>query len=83
MSVKDDIRQKLGKSKKPKKPSNSTPRTPRSRTPKVPENIKISWDQISKSIESVWGRKRKDGSRKWESKYAHYLIFKNWVEEMM
>ena len=80
MSVDDFIAEKLGKSKKPEKPN--TPRQPRQKKAKVPENIKISWDQISKSIESMWGKKRKDGTRKWESKYAHYLIFKNWFEEM-
>ena len=82
MSLEDKLRQKLGKSKKPEKPNTPSNSTPRQRKPKVPENIKISWDQISKSIESAWGKIQKDGSRKWESKYAHYLIFKEWFEKV-
>ena len=71
--------QKLGKSKKPAKKPTSTPR------PKkliVPENVKISWEQISKSIESAWGKIQKDGKRKWDAKYALYLIFKEWFEKV-
>jgi len=71
--------EKLGK-------TNETPKTiERAPKPKkliVPENVKISWEQISKSIESVFGKIQKDGSRKWDSKYAHYLIFKNWFEKV-
>ncbi len=79
MSVDDFIAEKLGKTKKSTKTSNSTPR-PRKLI--VPENVKISWEQISKSIESIFGKIQKDGSRKWDSKYAHYLIFKNWFEKV-
>ena len=71
--------QRFEKPKTPIKTSNITPRTKKLI---VPENVKISWEQISKSIESVFGKIQKDGSRKWDSKYAHYLIFKSWFEKV-
>ena len=46
----------------------------------IPEEVKIAWSQIEKSIESAWGKFKKDGSRKWPSKYAHFLIVKKWIE---
>lgn len=79
MSVDDFIAKKLGKSGKPKKPSNNTPRQKKT---KVPEHVITAWEQMSKSIESAWGKIRKDGGRKWDSKYAHYLNFKKWFEEV-
>ncbi|KKN12411.1 hypothetical protein LCGC14_1016660 [marine sediment metagenome] len=78
MSLEDKMRIKFGKiPKPPKKPS-----TPRTRKLTVPESVKISWKQISKSIESAWGKIQKDGTRKWDSKYDHYIIFKNWFEKV-
>lgn len=71
--------QKLGKTKKPPKKTNGTPR-PRKLI--VPEHIITAWEQISKSIESIFGKIQKDGRRKWDSKYAHYLNFKKWFEKM-
>ncbi len=71
--------EKLGKTKETPK---TIERAPKPKKLIVPENVKISWEQISKSIESVFGKIQKDGSRKWDSKYAHYLIFKNWFEKV-
>ena len=79
MSLEEEIRQKLGKSKKP---NNNTPRTPRQRKPKVPENIKILFENLDKSITSVWGP-NSDGDNKWDAKYTMWLSFKKWFEEMM
>jgi orotate phosphoribosyltransferase-like protein len=47
----------------------------------IPEEVLIAWDQVSESIESAWGKKRPDGTRKWGSKYAHFLIVKNWIDK--
>ena len=78
-NVDEFIAEKLGKTKEIPK---TTVRVSKPRKLIVPENVKISWEQISKSIESVFGKIQKDGSRKWDSKYAHYLIFKNWFEKV-
>lgn len=58
-------------------------KTPIPRKVIIPENVKIAWNQISKSIEGVWGKVQKDGNRKWDSKYAHYLIVKQWIDSLL
>lgn len=47
----------------------------------IPEEVQIAWDQIAHSIESAWGKLKKDGKRKWPSKYGHFLIVKHWIEK--
>jgi len=76
MSLEDEIRQKLGKTKKPPKKSNSTPR-PRKLV--IPNHIKIIFDNLDKSITSVWGPKS-DGSNKWDAKYTMWISFKEWFD---
>jgi len=45
----------------------------------IPEHIKILFDDIDKSIESIWGI-RENGKPKWVAKYKLWLVFKNWFE---
>ena len=45
----------------------------------VPEYIRILFDNLDKSINSVWGL-RPNGSNKWDAKYTLWLSFKKWFE---
>ena len=78
MSLSDFLDEKLGKSNKPPKQSNNTPRQ---RKLKVPEHIKNLFENLDKSITSVWGPKP-NGNNKWDSKYSQWKTFKIWFEEM-
>ena len=47
----------------------------------VPEHIKILFDSLDKSINSVWGS-RPNKSNKWDAKYTMWVSFKKWFEEL-
>ena len=72
------IEKEIKKSKKA-----STKRTP-SKPAKlvVPEHIKILFNNLDKSINSVWGV-QKDGKIKWDAKYNMWLVFKEYFKELI
>ena len=64
-------------------PKKSTRRRVSSKPAKlvVPEHIKILFDNLDKSINSVWGV-QKDGKVKWDAKYSMWLVFKKYFKEI-
>lgn len=48
----------------------------------IPEYIKKLFDNIDKSITSMWGI-QKSGKIKWDSKFNQWETFKMWFMEMM
>lgn len=61
-------------------------RTPIRRTPKstkiiVPEHIKVLFDNLDKSISSVWGVQA-NGKVKWDAKYSMWVVFKEYFKEL-
>lgn len=48
----------------------------------VPEHIKILFNNLDKSISSVWGVQQ-NGKIKWDSKFNQWESFKIWFKEMM
>lgn len=82
MSVDDFLDKKLGKKEKSGSGgSRGGGGTPRTRKPKVPENIKILFNSLDKSITSSWGPKH-DGVIRWDAKYTMWLSFKEWFLEL-
>ena len=83
MSLEDFFDQKLGTKKKESKVIERIP----NRIPKIvklnaPNHIKTLFDNLDKSITSMWGL-QKDGKIKWDSKYNQWVSFKEWFKEMM
>ena len=50
---------------------------PKSRQIKVPFAVQVAWEDLSPSIASVFNE------NKWKSKYASYLILKQWMEKVI
>ncbi len=48
----------------------------------IPAHIKVLFDNLDKSISSVWGV-QKDGKIKWDAKYNMWLAFKEYFKELM
>ncbi len=48
----------------------------------VPEHIKVLFDNLDKSISSVWGV-QKNGKIKWDAKYNMWVVFKEYFKELM
>ncbi len=47
----------------------------------IPEHIKDLFNDLDKSISSIWGM-QKDGKIKWVAKYKLWTIYKKWFEEL-
>lgn len=47
----------------------------------VPYHIKTLFDNLDKSISSVWGV-QKSGKVKWDAKYSMWLVFKEYFREL-
>jgi len=50
------------------------------KAPIISDPIKILFDNLDKSIASVWGP-MPNGKNKWDAKYNMWLAFKKWLEE--
>jgi len=48
----------------------------------VPEHIKVLFNNLDKSIGSVWGV-QKNGKIKWDAKYSMWVVFKEYFKELM
>jgi len=69
-----------------KKIKNSTkvgrPKGTRTKKLVVPAHIKTLFDNLDKSINSVWGV-QKNGKIKWDAKFSMWLVFKEYFKELM
>lgn len=48
----------------------------------VPEHIKVLFDNLDKSISSVWGI-QSNGKIKWDAKYSMWTVFKEYFKELL
>jgi len=48
----------------------------------VPEHIKVLFNNLDKSISSVWGVQA-NGKIKWDAKYSMWCVFKEYFKELM
>jgi len=87
-----DLLKKTQKAMEPKKEDipeqkrTKRPTTPRVRTKPaklvVPDHIKTLFNNLDKSINSVWGV-QKNGKIKWDAKFSMWVVFKEYFEELM
>lgn len=63
-------------------PKKKQTRTTRTKKVVVPEHIKVLFDNLDKSINSVWGM-QKNGKIKWDAKHAMWVVFKEYFKELM
>lgn len=87
-----DLLKKTKKAMEPKKEiipeqkRTKRPSIPRVRTKPaklvVPDHIKTLFDNLDKSISSVWGV-QKNGKVKWDAKFSMWLVFKEYFKDLM
>lgn len=51
-------------------------------TPIIDDTVKVLFDNLDKSITSVWGP-RPNGKNKWDAKYTMWLAFKQWAVKQL
>ena len=66
---------------KNEQPIEKRPRITRTKKVVVPDHIKVLFDNLDKSINSVWGV-QKDGKIKWDAKYNLWVVFKEYFMEL-
>jgi len=79
MSLDEFIDEKLGINKPEKKEKRKY--TPKPKKLVIPNHIKILFDNLNKSISSIWGI-QKNGKIKWDAKYNMWTSFKDWFNEI-
>ena len=66
---------------KNEQPKEKRPRITRTKKVVVPEHIKVLFDNLDKSISSVWGV-QSNGKVKWDAKFGMWVVFKKYFKEL-